>query len=285
MRRVIRLPSISSWLSTYYHPTYRESNYRRPFYQRLTPLSRFALIMVAVAVLATATALLNQSLTAKNGTTLLADRVPSTPIISLHYYDNFYSGVIITYYETPAPLPTPEMVVVALPPKPTIEPSPTPEIQRAPWAAQLTKEPDGSYMAPKPVIAKAVTDLSGYYTWQRNLALEDYINTRGETLKTYFTSYAFDYLRSLEYYQKYYEMNRAGRFSVEVRQFSSDGLSAKAGVLKRDWVCDIYDLSSGQVVTQGKVYTDTLTLMSVVFDPTGGRWKFSSVDEVIELKQ
>jgi hypothetical protein len=285
MRRVIKLPVIGEWFASQYRPTYRESSYQRPFYQRLTPLTRFALVVVAIAVLAIGLALINQWRTAQNGTGLLSDRVPTRPTFILSYYDSFSPGFIVTYYQTPAPIPTPETVVSSAKPAAVATLAPTSDMSRAPWAGQLTKAPDGTLIAPQPVVAKAVQDLSGYYSIQRNLGLEDYITTREEILRTYFTGSALEYMHSLELYQDQYAMNRAGRFSVEVRQFSPDGLSAKAGVIKRDWVNDIYNLSSKQLVTQGKVQTDTLTLTSVVFDPTGGKWKFSSVDQVIELKK
>lgn len=260
-----------------YQPTYRESDYRRSIFFRLTPLARFIVGLLAVGVLAGVILLINQAVAANNGNTLLSDRLNQHIVITP---TPFQARVVILF--TPEPTPVPEPTPTEGPPTPTPEPT---VMTQAPWASQLTAQPDGTLMAPQQFVAKAMADLGAYYAMQNNLSLDDFIAKRDWMLTTYFTGAALEDMRRLEQVRDIYAMNRSGQYSIEIRNFAPDGMTAKAGVITRGWVSDVYDLTTMQLVAQGREKKDTLTIMAIVFEPASGRWKFAAVEEVIELNQ
>jgi hypothetical protein len=132
------------------------------------------------------------------------------------------------------------------------------------------------------VVAKATADLGSYYTMQLNLPLDNYLARRDEILDTYFTGEALDKMRQAEDNRVQYAVKRAGRTSIVIRHFSADGLTAKAGVITRGWTSDVYDIATQQLVATDQASTDTLTVMTIVFDKASGRWKFAAVDEIVE---
>jgi hypothetical protein len=258
-----------------YQPTYRESSYRRPFYLRLTPLTRFILILLMIVALAFMGVMANESLAARSSVVLLSDQLTAQPLppgtltpIVVVMANQDGTGV--------APLPT-----QAIP----IEPAPTatPDLSRAPWANQLFKQPDGTLMAPQKVIAQASLDLSQWYYVQRDLPIDDWLARRDTILNTYFTGSALQEMQGMEQARDLYAMNRAGRITIEIRRFTPDGLSAKAGIITRDWVSDVYDVQSRQLVARGKIKPDTLTISTIVYDQSSKRWKFAHTEEVTEL--
>jgi hypothetical protein len=257
-----------------YRPTYHESGYRRPIYQRLTPLSRFVVVLALVVIVAFLGVLANQSYASNGNGELLSDQLTAQPLPTLPLTPIV---VMAESLVTPdGPNPTPEGAVA---PAPTA----TPDYSRAPWAKQLFKQADGTLTAPQKVMAKVTQDLAAYYTLQRDLSIDDYFAQRDKILTTYFTGTALQEMQLAAQSSVFYSMNRAGRFSIEVRRFSADGLTAKAGVITRDWVSDVYDAQSRQLVTPGKIRKDTLTIYSIAYDFVSGRWQYASIDEVTEL--
>jgi hypothetical protein len=259
---------------TGYQPTYRESSYRRPIYQRLTPLSRFVVVLGIVVLVALFGVLANESYVAYGNGELLSDQLTAQPLPTLPLTPIV---VLVNPIETPV---TPEVTRETQNPS---LPTATPDYSRAPWAGQLFKQPDGTLTAPQKVIAKVTQDLGAYYTIQRDLSIDDYLAQRDTILTTYFTATALQDMQAVEQTRDLYAMNRAGRFSIEIRRFSPDGLTAKAGVITRDWVSDVYDVQSRQLITRGKLKKDTLTIYSIAYDFPSGRWQFSHIDEVTEL--
>ncbi len=261
---------------TGYKPTYRESNYRRHVFQRLTPLSRFILILLCVIVVAVMGVLANQSYAAMNGNQLLSDQltaqplptVPLTPIVRiLNQFGDGSATAQADSTNTPAP------------PRPTA----TPDWSHAPWSNQLFKQPDGTLMAPQKVVAKATQDLAAYYFLQRDLTVTDWLTKRDAILTTYFTGTALADMQAIEAGRDLYAMNRAGRFSVEIRNFTADGLAAKAGIITRDWVSDVYDVQTKLLVARGRLSKDTLTIYTIIYDPVSGRWMYAHVDDTSEV--
>ena len=258
-----------------YQPTFRESTYRRSLFKRLTPLAWYIIALLSICLVAIAGVLLNRAIAdARNGTELLSDRLAARGDVTP-------TSFLLTFLSTPAPTFTPFTPGKT---KPTPVPTATIDPSRAPWAAQLTKAPDGTLAAPQAVIAKAAADLSAYYAVQRDLSIDDFLANRDEMLTTFFTGSALDQMRQLEQSRDLYALNRSGRFTIEIRNFSADGLSAKAGVITRDWVSDVYDIVSRQLVTTGRVKPNTLTIYTILFDQASGRWKFAAIEEVVELK-
>lgn len=257
-----------------YQPTYRESNYRRPIYQRLTPVTRFVLVLALVVLVVAAGAMINQSYASRTDGELLSVKLtaqplptlPLTPIVVIAQPDETYANLEATPGEANAPAPTA-----------------TPDFSRAPWAKQLFKQPDGTLTAPQKVIGQATLDLGAYYTVQRDLLIDDYLARRDTILTTYFTGTALQEMLRVEQSRDLYAMNRAGRFSIEIRRFSPDGLTAKAGVITRDWVSDVYDVQSRQLIARGKIKKDTLTIYTIAYDYASGHWQYAHIDEVTEL--
>jgi hypothetical protein len=275
------IPRIFRRENSNYQPTYRESDYRRPFYSRLTPLARFIVVLLAMGVIAGIVLAVNQASSAVNGTTLLSDQLPARVVMVTP--TTLQLQVII--FATTEPTTT-EQADATSAAQAEFEPTPGPtEPPHAPWSDKLTKAPDGTLIAPQPVVAKAMEDLGGYYSMQYNLSLDDYLIRRDDMLTTYFTGVALEDMRKIEEVRDLYAMNRSGKYTIEIRNFAPDGLSAKAGVITRGWVSDVYDVASKQLVAQGREKKDTLTIMSILFDPASNRWKFAAVDEVIELNQ
>ena len=253
-----------------YRPTYRESHYRRPVLFRLTALSRFILSLALLMLFGVAILAFNHAIDGTNGTQRLSDRMPMQPDVII--FDLLTPTPTRRVRPTAAPAPTAEPTMA-----PTVDPS------KAAWARQLITQADGTLMAPREVVAKAAADIGAYYSTQRDMPLNDYEAKHDQIQTGYFTGRALDYIRGLEAGQTFYEMNRAGRFSVEIRRFTPDGLSATAGIIKRDWVSDVYDRVTKELLTRGKTSNDTLTLSTITYDQASERWKFASIDEVMEL--
>lgn len=160
---------------------------------------------------------------------------------------------------------------------------PTPE-GGAPWAAKLVRQPDGTLLAPADVISKAVLDLTSYYTETHDLALADYLAQRDTILKKYYKGDALKAMQDNELRRTQYERPIAGSVTILVRNFTLDGYTAKAGIYLRQWISDDYDVSSRVLLRKGVKHVDTLIVMTVVFDKDSGRWMYSAVADVGDLK-
>jgi hypothetical protein len=272
--RNIRVSLLGLLRRSGYQPTYHESDYRRPAYQRLTSLSRFVVVLALVVLVAFLGVLSNQSYAAYGNGVLLSDQLTAQPLPTLPL-----TPIVVIAEQTQTPVATNVAQGEASAPAPTA----TPDHSRAPWANQIFKQTDGTLTAPQKVIAQATLDLSAYYTLQRDLLIDDYLAKRDTILTTYFTGTALQEMQDLEKSRDIYAMNRAGRFSIEVRHFSPDGLTAKAGIITRDWVSDVYDVQSRQLIARGKIKKDTLTIYTIAYDISSGRWQFAHIDEVTEL--
>jgi hypothetical protein len=270
MKHTAATPEAARTIQPDYRPTYRESGYRRPLMFRLTSLTRFMLGLGMLVLLGVGILAMNHVIDTSNGTERLSDRMPMQYEVII--YDLFTPTPTRRVRPTAAPRPTVESIIA-----PAVDPS------TAPWVKQLTVQADGTLMAPRDVVAKAAADIGAYYTIQRDMSLSEHETRHAEIEATYFAGRALEYMRGLEAGQTSYEMNRAGRFSVEIRRFSADGLSATAGIIRRDWVSDVYDRATKELLARGKSSNDSLTLSTIVYDQASGRWKFASIDEVMEL--
>jgi hypothetical protein len=259
-----------------YTPTYHESGYQRSIVHRLTPVTWFLVAVVAAVVLAIASVVIARAIEERGSHELLSDRLGVRVDLTV--------TPELVWLVTPVTPPA-EMLQVVATPRPTRPPTATPDPNYVPWARQIITQPDGTLLAPRGVIDKAITDLGAYYDMQRDMSIDDYLARREEILTTYFTDAALEDMHQLEAQRDLYAMTRAGRYSIEIRHFSPDGLTARAGVITREWVSDLYDVISRQLVAKGRVKPDTLTIMLIRFDTLSGRWKFARVEEVTELQQ
>jgi len=83
--------------------------------------------------------------------------------------------------------------------------------------------------------------------------------------------------------QKQFDLNRAGKVNVEVKAFDKDGFTARAGVITRSWVNDVYNVT-GKLAKKNVAQADQLTIMTIRFDVASGHWKIASIDDVMPLK-
>jgi hypothetical protein len=162
-------------------------------------------------------------------------------------------------------------------------PSPTHDVNGAPWQDQLVRQPDGSLQAPQAVQERAKKDLMEYYILLRNMPLADYTKKRDSILKTHFVGEALEGMRQLESKRTEYLMNRAGNVTIEVRDFSANGIAATAGIRSRSWVNDVVDVATGKVLTEGRREADVFSIVRIVYDRSSERWKFAIVQHVTEV--
>jgi hypothetical protein len=273
-RSAVKGNALSQPENNHYQPRYRESSYRRSLFWRLTPLTRFILALLLLAVLAGIGLLINRSLDMRNGMEMLSERMKSTA--------QAMTPVVVILVSPQPPEQGASAAAHKTKPEPTA--TPLPDLSRAPWADKLVRQLDGKLLAPKEVVAQASNDVLAYYTLLRDMPVDTYIARRDEILTTYFTGAALADMRKLEEERDIYAMNRTGRVTVEVRDFSADGLSAKAGVITRDWVSDVYDVTSRQLVAKGRIKKDSLTIMTILFDQASGHWKIAAIEETTEIQ-
>jgi hypothetical protein len=161
------------------------------------------------------------------------------------------------------------------PPTPTIYPVG----YRAPWVDKMAKQADGTWMAPKEVVAEATKHYEEFYAWLRTKDREFVISSDSMQLDTYARFLAG------------YEIQRQRSFLVEsdvdnllvepkkyvirilrFRSFSQDGLVAICDVEIRgaDWL--LVSRGNGQTIS---TYSrpDRIDSDVLVYDPNTSRWK------------
>ncbi|HEY3342471.1 MAG TPA: hypothetical protein VGK81_10650 [Anaerolineae bacterium] len=271
-------------------PKYRESAYQRPLIQRFTPFTWFSIVFCALGVVIAAIFIVTRPSTSQHPSVSLPERLAELQKI------NPTSFALTAAAQAPANQLPPKSAqtnkVAALPAAATARPSPTqvptptptPNPNDAPWAGELVQQADGTFVGPKVVIDQVLADLGAYYTGQRDLSLDDYLRQRYDLLDTYFTGAALTDMRTSEANRKHYELNRAGAFVVQVRNFTVDGYTAKVGVMKRGWVNDIYDVTSRKLVAEGVAQKDSLSVMTITYDRSAKRWKFDAIEVVKEVQ-
>ena len=157
--------------------------------------------------------------------------------------------------------------------KPTATPAPTAVVEKAPWAAEMTQQPDGSWMASKPIVDKVIADVAPFYTDSRNRSLAAFLKVRNQIVETYFTGDALQQMQTYETNRAKYGVNKAGVIVVTATSFSEDGFTAQVSIAVRGWVNDIYDVATKKLVTRGAKQQDLLTNVAVRYDAAQGRWK------------
>lgn len=287
----VREPALVRRASGNPKPKYRESAYQRPLIQRFTVFTWFILAMGVLGLVVAVALIMNSITSSQYRSVTLDERLAEMQKISPTAFALTAAAQVPT--SAPAATSTPTNKGAALSaittplPAPTQTPTPTPTVNPndAPWANQLIQQPDHTFLAPQEVIDHAVADLSAYYTHLQNLALDDFLHERYDLLDTYFTGQALAQMRQQESNRKQYVMNRSGIIIIQLRSFSSDGKTALAGVTKRDWVNDVYDVTSHKLVQQNVKEPNTLLVMSAAYDQEDGRWKFATLDPDSEVSK
>jgi hypothetical protein len=271
-------------------PKYHESAYRRILLRRLTPFTWFLIIFAMSSVVVIGLVLANRVAYAPKGNVLLPTRIAQlTEAVSNGTPVQEATPLPVNPAVAPKSQASKPAVQTATPtvlpsPTPTPKPVPTRNPNDAPWAPELVQQADGSYLAPQEVTDKVIADLSSYYTALHDLSLDDFLRQRYDMLNTYFTGSALASMRASEGNRKQYELNRAGVVVIQVRSFTSDGYTAHAGVMKRGWVNDIYDVTSRKLVAEGVADKNTLSVMTITYDRSSKRWMFASIEMVKEVE-
>ena len=284
---------------------YRERQYQRSAVKRLTPLAWFLVGLAVLAIAGLVIVVVSKIGQGSGSTLLLSDLLATATVqqvnpaqtaqaerVAANATGTATARKAAAANATQTPVArgkaTAQPQATSLPQatsEPTARPLPSPtfDVNGAAWQGQLVLQPDGTLQAPDDVLQRARNELTEYYTLLRDLPLDDYLSKRDEILNKYFTGAALEGLQKSVINRTQYLMNRAGDISIEVRDFSSNGLAATAGIRAHGWVNDVYDIASKQLVTEGRLETDTFSVVRIVFDRASERWKFAIVKQVTEV--
>jgi len=154
----------------------------------------------------------------------------------------------------------------------------------APGASALETRADGTLGAPPEVLQQATADVQAWFQATRTLDAKRYLQTHDTLLAQYLTGSALENVQQQDASKQQFSINRAGKLSVEVKSFSVDGFTAKAGVVMHGWVNDIYTTKTGKLAKKNVAQVDQLTIMTIRYDEASQHWKISSIDDVAPLK-
>jgi hypothetical protein len=265
-----------------YKQTYKPTQ-RRRWYRRLTPLAWFCVALLFAGALALGSLVVNAV------SQRAQQFVPLAAVVAAP------ATAVAPASAAPAqPMPTaaPARATAAPTARPTLAPTVVPTalpalapavINGAPWAADLKRMPDGTLGAPAFVVEKARADLREWWVLNQVLDATLLVEDPQKLLSPYFADDALaDQLKQLETGR--FTLIREGRFTLEIKAFSEDGMTAQAGVVLRGRVETAFNARNGRVLNEAIAGPDTLTLMTVRYDPAEHRWKVSRINDVIELK-
>ncbi len=265
-----------------YKQTYKLTQ-RRHWYRRLTPLAWFCVVLMAAGVFAFASlamsAAVQQSQQFVRLDAVVAERPADVAPVAQPA-----KPMPTTKPARPTAAPTARPTLV-----PTVEPTALPTlapaiVNGAPWAAEMKTMADGTLNAPAAVLEKANADLREWWVLNQTLDAALLVKDPNKLLGQYFTDAALaDQLQ--QFNAGRFTLNRGGRFSIEIKDFSADGLTAKAGVVLRGRVDAIINARNGRAIKDNLAGKDTLTVMTIRYDSAESRWKISQIDDIIELKE
>jgi hypothetical protein len=259
--------------------------------QRFTPFTWFIIVMCTMGLLVAVVLIVNGISSSQHPSVTLDERLAELQEISPTSFALTAAAQVPTSQPTVTSTQTNKVAILAATatprPQATQTPLPTPTLNPsdAPWANQMIQQPDRTLLAPQAVVDKATADLSAYYTHLQNLSFDDFMRERYDLLDDYFTCQALASMREQEGRRTQYVMNRSGIVIIQLRSFSSDGNSALAGVTRRDWLNDVYDVTSHKLLQQNVWEPNSLLVMSVVYDRVDGRWKFAALDPDSEVSK
>ncbi len=161
--------------------------------------------------------------------------------------------------------------------------APATDASRAPWASTMVLAPDGSRVPPADVVHAAALSVQSWFEASRGADPKAFIKSRDTLLTTHLADTALTQQREQDKTQKTFAINREGKFSVEVKGFSEDGYTARAGVVMRGWVNDLYNLKTGKLVKKNVAQPDQLMILTIRYDLTTRQWKIISFDDIVPL--
>lgn len=287
-----------------YKPTFTESK-PRPVYQRLTPLAWFCVFLVVLALLGGIIVAIRKLSDASGSNQSLDQRLgrPATaPTAVVAQPAQKDSAPVAVAVQESAPTVAADTAAVPALPVPTVVPTapaapaasqpqsdtaapaaPNAQAGGVSWASQMAQQADGTWMAPKEVVAQASDNVKEYYLAARNRSLEDYLQQRDQILTTYYINNGLQLMHAYEAKRAQYGMNKSGEVSVLVKSFTQDGLTAQVDVTTKNWVNDVYDIKTKQLTKSDFKQQDSVLSLAIRFDPTGNRWKIESVLGVVRL--
>lgn len=280
-----------------YKPTFSESK-PRPVVQRLTPLAWFCVFLIILALIG-ALIVTIRKLTDNNGTQTLDQRlgrpaatqataVPAVeapivaqPVNSAETVPTAAQPVAPAEVGAPTVVPVATVAVPVAQAPAAVPAAPTNGVT---WAAEMTQQADGSWMAPQGVVAQASSDIKAYYESARNRTLEEYLQQRNQILATYYVGDGLQLMNAYEAKRAQYGMNKSGEVSVEVKNFAQDGQTAQIAVTTKNWVNDIFDIRTKQLTKSDFKQQDSTLNLAIRFDLAAKRWKIEKVLDVVRLR-
>jgi hypothetical protein len=254
-----------------YTPSFRLSE-KRPWYKRLTPMAWLIIGTLLFLILLFSSLGISSILGARNGQQNLSEALGNPTS----------KAPVAPAPAQPVAAPKVDPVQAAVSAPPAAAPAASGKVA---WADKMTQQSDGTWMAPKEVVQKITTDLSSYYASSRNRTLDSYLTQRDAILEANFSGEALENMKKYEQTRERYGVNKSGSFSLEVKRFAADGLSAQLDVIIRDWTNDVFDVKTKAAVETGTKTNDTLTVMTIRFDAKTGRWKIDKVNSVLRLQK
>lgn len=265
-----------------YKQTYKLTQ-RRQWFQRLTPLAWFCIALMAAGSIAFASMAISAVIQSTHAFVRLDEVVPAQVAdVAPAAQPAKPMPTALPARPTAVPTARPTLVPTAAPTAlPTLAPA---VVNGAPWAAALTPKPDGTLSAPAAVLEKATADLREWWVLNQTLDATLLAKDPDKLLGQYFDGSALEDQRK-QIQAGRFTLNRGGRFNIEIKDFSVDGMTAKAGVVLRGRVDAIINARNGRVIKNNLAGKDTLTVMTIRYDTAESRWKISQIDSVIELKE
>jgi hypothetical protein len=265
-----------------YKQTYKLSE-RRHWYRRLTPLAWFCIALIAAGVIGFTSLAVNAVIQSTH------------PFVRLDEVVAEQAADVAPVAQPAKPMPTvmPARPTAAPTARPTLAPTVAPTalptlapaiVNGASWAAEMKMMPDGTLRAPAAIIEKASADVREWWLLNQTLDATLLVKDPQKLLGQYFAGAALQE-QLAQFNTGRFTLNRGGQFSIEVKDFSVDGLTAKAGVVLRGRVDAVINAGNGRAIKNNIAGKDTLTLLTIRYDTAEHRWKITQVDDVIELKE
>lgn len=278
-----------------YKPTFTESK-PRPVYQRLTPLAWFCVFLVILALLGGIFVVVRKMIDANGSNQSLDQRLGKPAMVATSVVEQPKTDALATSAPAPAvaveevkapaaindtaPTAAADTAPATAVPAPTEAPA---QVGGVPWAAQMVQQADGTWMAPKEVIAQASDNIKEYYTRSRDRSLEEYLQQREQILTTYYINDGLQLMAAYEAKRTQYGVNKSGEVAVEIKSFAQDGLTAQVDVITKNWVNDVYDVNTKQLIKKDFKQQDSTLNLAIRFDPSGNRWKIEKVLGVVRM--
>ena len=254
--------------------TFKESDRKRPWYRRLTPVAWVLIGVVALSCVACGFV----------GTTQV------TPAL-LRSGDEWATGTPVptqpTAESTKGPSPTPtewwEDGATATPePTEVVDPFP------AWWADEMTQDADGQWWPPDEVVEMVKENynegLAVYKAFMGDTRPPD-LDSFEEAAPTYFSG---EYLNA---YIAYLDSVRVGDRSVglcewdlcllSAQEFGADGLECNLSVACQDGTCVEIDPVTGDQTSVPDMPHSGLSLYRMIYNPSDGHWKINHLVEYV----